>query len=137
LAAIGERPAGVTDDSKWNEIDENAIANLNLALADGVLSSIEEKKIAKDIWNHLARLYEARSLHNKIFLKRKLYAPRMTKSTSSLPDSYDQVVINITNNILTDCLVFDDVAASVLEEEIRRNNREDRQTSSKQVEALV
>ncbi|GJR18775.1 hypothetical protein Tco_0967302 [Tanacetum coccineum] len=82
LAAIGERPAEVTDDSKWDEMDENAIANLHLALADGVLSSIEEKKSAKEIWDHLARLYEARSLHNKKFLKRKLYALRMTESTS-------------------------------------------------------
>nr|GEV29091.1 retrovirus-related Pol polyprotein from transposon TNT 1-94 [Tanacetum cinerariifolium] len=63
-------------------MDENAVANLHLALADGVLSSIEEKKTAKNIWDHLARLYEARSLHNKIFLKRKLYALRVKKSTS-------------------------------------------------------
>nr|GEW52879.1 Gag-Pol polyprotein [Tanacetum cinerariifolium] len=164
LAAITERPAEVTDDSKWDEMDGNAIANLHLALADGVLSSNEEKKTAKDIWDHLARLYEARSLHNKIFLKRKLYALRMTESTSvtehvnnlntlfsqltfldckidvqraeillqSLPNSYDQVVINLTNNVLTDCLVFDDAAASILEEENRCNNKEDRKTSSKQ-----
>ncbi|GJS49044.1 hypothetical protein Tco_0599165 [Tanacetum coccineum] len=82
LAAIGERPAEVTDDSKWDEMDGNAIANLHLALADGVLSSIEEKKTAREIWDHLARLYEARTLHNKNFLKRKLYALRMTESTS-------------------------------------------------------
>ncbi|GJX19059.1 retrovirus-related pol polyprotein from transposon TNT 1-94 [Tanacetum coccineum] len=170
LAAIGERSAEVTDDSKWDEMDGNAIANLHLALADGVLSSIEEKKSAKEIWDHLARLYEARSLHNKNFLKRKLYALRMTESTSvtehvnnlntlfsqltslsciiepqeraeillqSLPDSYDQVIINLTSNVLSDYLVFDDVAAAILEEENRRNNREDRQTSSRQVEALV
>ncbi|GJX23727.1 retrovirus-related pol polyprotein from transposon TNT 1-94 [Tanacetum coccineum] len=141
LAAIGERPAEVTDDSKWDEMDVNAIANLHLTLADGVLSSIDEKKTAKDIWDHLARLYEARSLHNRIFLKRKLYALRKIESTSvtehSLRDSYDKVIINLTNNCITDCLVFDDVAASVLEEENRRNNREDRQTSSRQVEALA
>nr|GEV98807.1 Gag-Pol polyprotein [Tanacetum cinerariifolium] len=39
-------------------------------LANEVLSSIKEKKSAKDMWDHLARLYEARSLHNKIFIKR-------------------------------------------------------------------
>ncbi|GJZ47046.1 putative MO25-like protein [Tanacetum coccineum] len=49
LAAIDERSAEVTDDSKWDEMDGNAIANLHLALADGVLSSIEEKKSAKEI----------------------------------------------------------------------------------------
>ncbi|GKA84395.1 gag-pol polyprotein [Tanacetum coccineum] len=55
----------------------------------------------------------------------------------SLPDTYDQVIINLTSNVLSDYLVFDDVAAAILEEENRRNNREDRQTSSRQVEALV
>ncbi|GJZ47045.1 gag-pol polyprotein [Tanacetum coccineum] len=55
----------------------------------------------------------------------------------SLPDSYDQVIINLTGNVLSDYLVFDDVTATILEEENRRNNREDRQTSSRQVEALV
>nr|GEU62256.1 Gag-Pol polyprotein [Tanacetum cinerariifolium] len=82
LAAIGERPVEVTNDSKWDEMDGNAIENMHLALADGVLSSIEEKNTANDIWDHLTRLYEARSLHNKFFLKRKLYALRMTESTS-------------------------------------------------------
>nr|GEV43839.1 retrovirus-related Pol polyprotein from transposon TNT 1-94 [Tanacetum cinerariifolium] len=96
LAAIGERPAEVTDDSKWDEIDENPISNLHLALAAGVLSSIKEKKSAKEIWDHLARI-----------------------------------------NVLLDYLVFDDVVAVILEEENRHSNREDMQTSSRQVEALV
>ncbi|GJY33553.1 gag-pol polyprotein [Tanacetum coccineum] len=82
LAVIGEMPTEVTDDSKWDELDENVIANLHLELADGV-------------------------------------------------------IINLTSNVLVDYLVFDDVAAAILEEENRRNNRKDKQTSSRQVEALV
>jgi len=79
-----------------------------------------------------ASLYEVKSLHTRIFLKRKLYTLRMSESTSvtdhinnlntlfaqlstvdfniieneraelllqSLPDSYDQLVINIKNYI--------------------------------------
>ncbi|KAL4324482.1 hypothetical protein GQ457_11G027590 [Hibiscus cannabinus] len=151
-------------------MDENAIADLHLALADEVLSSIEEKKTAKEIWDHLTKLYEAKSLHNKIFLKRKLYSLRMSESTSvtehlntlntlfsqltslsykiepqeraelllqSLPDSYDQLIINLTKNILTDHLVFDDVVAIILEEENRRKNNEDKQGNMQQVEALM
>nr|GEV11871.1 retrovirus-related Pol polyprotein from transposon TNT 1-94 [Tanacetum cinerariifolium] len=144
LAAISERPTEVTDDSKWDEMDGNSIANLHLALADGVLSSIEKKKTAKDIWDHLARLYEARSLHNKFFLKRKLYALRMTESTSvtehvnNLNTLFSQLTsLDCKIDVQEHCLVFDDVAASILEEENRRNNREDMQTSSKHVEALV
>ncbi|KAK9042016.1 hypothetical protein V6N11_017099 [Hibiscus sabdariffa] len=170
LAAISERPADFTDNNKWNEMDENAIADLHLALADEVLSSIEEKKTAKEIWDHLTKLYKAKSLHNKIFLKRKLYSLRMSESTSvtenlktlntlfsqltslsykiepqeraelllqSLPNLYDQLIINLTNNILMDHLVFDDVAAAILEEENRHKNKEGRQGNMQQAEALT
>ncbi|GJY36936.1 gag-pol polyprotein [Tanacetum coccineum] len=119
------------------EMEDNAIANLHLTLADGVLSSIEEKKTGKDIWDHLARLYEARSLHNKIFLKRKLYAIRMMESTSVTEHVNNLNTLFSQLTSLDYCLVFDDVAASILEEENRRNNREDKQTSSRQVEALA
>ncbi|KAH9769282.1 hypothetical protein KPL71_011940 [Citrus sinensis] len=168
LAAIGERPMEITDD-KWNEVDGNAISDLHLALADGVLSSVTEKNTAKEIWDALTKLYEAKSLHNKIFLKRKLYTLRMVESTmvtdhintlkilfsqlttlghnieeneraelllQSLPDSYDQLIINLMNNNPVDSLVFDDVAASVLNEESRRKNKENGQASSQQAEAL-
>ncbi|GKA40681.1 retrovirus-related pol polyprotein from transposon TNT 1-94 [Tanacetum coccineum] len=139
-----------TDDINGDEMDESIGKSSYWALADGVLSSIEEKKTAREIWDHLARLYEARTLHNKnISLKETLKLFALTESTSplteghfnnlntlfsqltsldckidpqeraeillqSLPDSYDQVIINLTSNVLTDCLVFDDVAASVL-----------------------
>ena len=157
LAAIGERPDEITDDGKWNEMDGNAIANLHLALANGVLSSVAKKKTAKEIWDTLTKLYEAKSLHNKIFLKRKLYTLRMMESTmvtdhintlktlfsqltamghniemgecaeillQSLPDSYDQLIINLTNNL--EVLVFDDIAVTVLEEESRCKSKKDR-----------
>ena len=39
----------------------------------------------------------------------------------NLPDSYDQLIINLTNNNPIDSLVFNDVAASVLNEESSRN----------------
>ena len=48
LAAIGEKLMEITND-KWNEIDGNLISDLHLTLADGVLSSVVEKNIAKEI----------------------------------------------------------------------------------------
>ena len=53
----------------------------------------------------------------------------------SLPDSYDQLIINLTNNL--EVLVFDDIAAAVLEEESRRKSKEDRPGGSQQAEALT
>ena len=42
----------------------------------------------------------------------------------------------MTNNILTNYPVFDDVAVVILEEENKHKNKEDKQASSQQVEAL-
>ncbi|KAE8733376.1 hypothetical protein F3Y22_tig00001323pilonHSYRG00009 [Hibiscus syriacus] len=54
----------------------------------------------------------------------------------SLLDSYDQLIINLTNSNVTS-LVFDDVAAAVLQEKNRRKNKEDRQVNLRQAEALT
>jgi len=81
LETIEEKPESITD-KKWKEIDNNAIANLHLALVDAVLSSIAEKTTTKKIWDTLTSLYEVKSLHTRIFLKRKLYTLRMSESTS-------------------------------------------------------
>ena len=48
FATIGERSMEITND-KWNEIDGNIISDLHLALADGVSSSVVEKKTVKEI----------------------------------------------------------------------------------------
>lgn len=48
LPAIEGRPTGLTNE-KWKEMDDAAVSNLHLTLADSVLSSIVEKKSTKDI----------------------------------------------------------------------------------------
>jgi hypothetical protein len=169
LAAIRDRPTEITNNAKWNEMDGNAIANIYLALANEVLSSVAEKKTTKEIWDALTKLYESKSLHNKIFLKRRSYTLRMIETTSvndhintirtlfsqlttlgqqieenkrvelllqSLPDSYDQLIINLINNILSDYLVFDDVVAAILKEEHKLKNKGDI-NSSNQAEVLL
>jgi hypothetical protein len=82
LATIGDGPVEITDNAKWNEMDGNAITNIHVALADEVLSSVAEKKIAKEIWDTLTKLYQFKSLHNNIFLKRRLYTLQMAEITS-------------------------------------------------------
>ena len=64
-------------------MDDTAVANLHLALADSVLSSVAEKKTAKEIWDALTKLYEVESLRDKIFLKRRLYTLRMSETIST------------------------------------------------------
>nr|GEV15644.1 Gag-Pol polyprotein [Tanacetum cinerariifolium] len=80
LAAIGERPAEVTDDSKWDETDGNAIANLHLALADGdaeasVASHSPSHRVAVT-WHKLGHMSEEGI---QILVERKLF-PGLTKA---------------------------------------------------------
>ena len=94
LTASSERPAEIKDD-KWSKMDGHAVGNLHLALVDGVLSSIEEKKTVKEIWDHLTKLYEARSLHTKIVHERKPYTLHMAESTSVMEH------LNILNTLFS------------------------------------
>ncbi|KAK9181573.1 hypothetical protein WN944_024711 [Citrus x changshan-huyou] len=139
LAAIGERPMEITDD-KWNEIDGNDISDLHLALADGVLSSVRklytlrmaESTMVTDHINTLKTLFSQLTMLGHNIEENE----RAELLLQSLPNSYDQLIINLTNNNPADSLVFDDVAASVLNEESRQKNKENRQPSSQQAEAL-
>ena len=63
-------------------MDGDAIASLYLAIVDNIFSSMLELQSEKEIWDTLTNLYEAKSLHKKIFLKRKLYIVQMLESTS-------------------------------------------------------
>jgi len=107
----------------------------------GIIQCGRERNNKGDL-GHLIKLYEVKSLHTLIFLKRKLYTLRMSESTimtdhinhlntlfaqlsvadfnivenkhlelllQSLPNSYDQLITNITNNIIIGHLHFEDV----------------------------
>ncbi|KAE8720272.1 NAC domain-containing protein 2-like [Hibiscus syriacus] len=108
LAAINERPVDFSDDNKWIEMDGNTMANFHLALAD-----------------------ELTSLSCKIREQK-----RAELLLQSIPDSYDHLIINLKDSNATS-LVFDDVAAVVLQEENWRKNKEDRQANLQQAEALT
>ncbi|KAH9647635.1 hypothetical protein KPL70_025262 [Citrus sinensis] len=134
LAAIGEKPMEITDD-KWNEVDGNAISDLHLALTDRVLSNVAEKNTAKEIWNTLTKLYEAKSLHNKIFLKRKLYTLRMAEST--MVTDHINTLKTLFSQLTTLGHNIEENEPSVLNEESKRKNKKNRQASSQQAKALL
>ncbi|KAE8728811.1 hypothetical protein F3Y22_tig00004072pilonHSYRG00246 [Hibiscus syriacus] len=108
LVAISERPVDFTDDNKWIEMDGNAMTNFHLALADELTS---------------LRCTIGEQERAELLLQ-------------SLPDSFDQLIINLTNSNVT-TLVFDDVAAAVLQEENRCKNKEDRKVNLQQAEVLT
>ena len=72
LEAIGERRENV-EDRKWEQMDEDVVSSLYLVVVDNILSNILKLQLRNFFWDTLTKLYETKSLHNKIFLKKRLY----------------------------------------------------------------
>ncbi|RDX70842.1 hypothetical protein CR513_49869, partial [Mucuna pruriens] len=135
-----------TIEERWKENDDNTVSKLHLAMTNSVLSSVVKKKIAKEICDAFSNC--TRSMTDHINQLNTLFAQlsaadfniveneRAELLLQSLPDSYDQLIINIKNNNVG-YLSFDDVVGAILEEESRQKNKEERLESSKQVEALM
>ncbi|GJZ08373.1 gag-pol polyprotein [Tanacetum coccineum] len=128
--------------SKVAAVDELIVERLVVRVK---IQPYRQITLAKRLSNKLEKRYygpyKAKECVGKVAYRLALSASmpqeRVKILLQSLPESYDQLIISLTSNVLSDYLVFDDVATAILEEENRRNNREDRQTSSRQVKALV
>jgi hypothetical protein len=53
-----------------------------LCLSDSVLLNVSEEATTKDLWDKLGKLYESKSLVNKIFPRKNLYNLRMRDGDS-------------------------------------------------------
>jgi hypothetical protein len=54
----------------------------SLCLSDSVLLNVSEEATTKDLWEKLGKLYQSKSLVNKLFLRKKLYNLRMRDGDS-------------------------------------------------------
>ena len=50
---------------------------IRLCLADFILINVHEESTTKKLWKNLSEIYQAKSLVNKIFLRKKLYSLRI------------------------------------------------------------
>jgi hypothetical protein len=72
----GTAPTGTSADD-WKNTDRKAKSTIRLCLSDSVLLNVSEEATAKDLWEKLGKLYQSKSLVNKLFLRKKLYNLRM------------------------------------------------------------
>jgi hypothetical protein len=64
---------------RWIRRQRNTI---RLCLSDSVLLNVSEEATTKDLWEKLGKLYQSKSLVNKLFLRKKLYNLRMRDGDS-------------------------------------------------------
>jgi hypothetical protein len=63
-------------------MDQKAKSTIRLCLSDLVLLNVLEEATTKDLWEKLGKLYQSKSLVNKLFLRKKLYNLRMRDGDS-------------------------------------------------------
>ena len=81
LLGKAKQPFAMIDD-EWSDMDERALSDIRLCLADDVLFNIVSEKIVDGLWTKLENLYMTKSLTNRILLKRQLYSLHMKEGTS-------------------------------------------------------
>eukprot|EP00253_Pinus_taeda_P026369 PITA_26369 len=75
------KATGVTDE-EWKKFDWKAKNTIRLCVSDSVLLNVSREATAKALWDKLGTLYQSKSLVNKLFLRKKLYNPRMKDGDS-------------------------------------------------------
>ncbi|VFQ86876.1 unnamed protein product [Cuscuta campestris] len=64
-------------DNDWQELCEKCVSTIRLCIADSVVNCVIDEESPAAIWEKLEKLYMAKSLTNKLLLKRRLYRLRM------------------------------------------------------------
>jgi hypothetical protein len=77
----GTTPTGTSADD-WKKMDRKAKSTIRLCLFDSVLLNVSEEATTKYLWEKLGKLYQSKSLVNKLFLRKKLYNLRMRDGES-------------------------------------------------------
>jgi hypothetical protein len=62
-----------TSTNEWKKLDQKENSTIRLCLSDSILLNVSEEVTTKDLWDRLGKLYQSKSLVNKIFLRNKLY----------------------------------------------------------------
>ncbi|KAM0966633.1 hypothetical protein ACFX2C_022364 [Malus domestica] len=70
------KPKEMTDD-QWEELESCCVSTIRHYIADNIINNVMDEDSAPALWEKLEKLYIAKSLTNKLHLKRKLYKLKM------------------------------------------------------------
>lgn len=72
-----QRPIDLALATKYDVMDRKAKCLIRLYLADSILINFHEEPTSNALWRNLGEIYQAKSLVDKIFLRKKLYSTRI------------------------------------------------------------
>ena len=79
----------------WEEMDEKAASEIRLHLTDDVVNNIIDEESVCGIRTKLENLYMSKTLTNKLYLKKQLYALHMGEGKNFLSH------LNVINGLIT------------------------------------
>src|SRR3954470_20911818 len=112
--AIEEKLSDDSTESKKLDLKERALGAVFMSVTDNVLREIAGEKSASAAWKKLEELYSAKSLTNRLYLKKKLYNLRMVEGTSVKLhlDEFNSIIMDLGNIDIT--VESEDQALTVL-----------------------
>lgn len=97
LLGISKKPEKMSAED-WEEMDAKAASAILLHLSDEVIHNVLDQKSAEGIWNSLEKLYMAKNMTNKLYLKKDLYGLRMAENDDLLQH------LNVFNKLISQLL---------------------------------
>lgn len=91
-------PSTMSADEK-QEMDEKALAVIQLCLSNEVLREVIQEKTAATLWLKLESLYMTKSLTSKLHLKQRLFMLKMAEGTSvkAHVDEFNSILMDLGN----------------------------------------
>ena len=80
---LGTKPT-VMSKQDWDKLDRKVRSMICLCLSDSIFLNVSGEDTTKKLWEKLGNLYQSKSLVNKMFLEKKLYAIRMEDGDSMI-----------------------------------------------------
>ncbi|KAL5757330.1 hypothetical protein ACOSP7_019941 [Xanthoceras sorbifolium] len=89
----------IMDEAKKQEMDDKALASIQLCLSNEVLREVMQEKTAKDLWDKLESLYVTKNLTTKLVAKHRLYTLSMAEGASikSHIDEFSTILMDLGN----------------------------------------
>ena len=81
VTSLDVRPAKISQED-WDLKDLKAKGLIRFYLANSILLNVLDEKTTNSLWTRLGSVYQAKSLVNKLFLRKKLYSLRMEEGGS-------------------------------------------------------
>jgi hypothetical protein len=112
MVDLSTSPTGTSIDD-WKKFDRKAKSTIRLCLSDSVLLNVSEEDTAKDLWEKLGKLYQSKSLVNKLLLRKKLYNMRM-RDGDSVAEHLNAFNTVVSQLVSVEIKIYEDKCMSLL-----------------------